>query len=305
MLFGSIHLSGQVWQGSGSSTNTNFANTDLTVTADRIHELNANNVDFQNAAISLFYLDAVNNRVGINTKTPSQRFVALGTIHAGSHDISDNNYAYSAYRGGAGLISGGLKIRNGGTNMGTGIKITMTSSNFDNDIVSVLNADLTSADMYFTTTHNSIKSEKMRLSSDGNLTATGTITGSNLSGTNTGDDPLDLTQVNTWTGQQSFNDYQLTDAATITWDLNTAQVAFVTLAGSRTLANPTNMIGGGVYTITISQDNIGTRSLTFGTNYKFPGGIVPTVSLAGNAVDIMTCISDGTSMFCDLKKDYK
>lgn len=93
-----------------------------------------------------------------------------------------------------------------------------------------------------------------------------------------------------YTQQQNFNATTLTDAANISWDLNTNQVAKVTPTGTRILDNPTNMKDGATYILT----KLGTGSLTFGSAYKWPGGTAPTFT---SGTDIMTFISDGTSMY--------
>jgi hypothetical protein len=78
----------------------------------------------------------------------------------------------------------------------------------------------------------------------------------------------------------------LTDGATITPDFVTGINFGVTLAGNRTLANPTNAASGMSGLIYITQDATGTRTLAYGTNWKFAGG-TPTLSTAANAVDVI------------------
>lgn len=107
-----------------------------------------------------------------------------------------------------------------------------------------------------------------------------------------------------YTAQQNIDSGSLTDAASISWNLNTHQVASVTLAGNRTLANPTNMKDGGSYRIIIRQDATGNRTLAYGSAYLFVTGVTPTLSTDANAVDILSCVSDGTNMFCSLAQDF-
>lgn len=114
-----------------------------------------------------------------------------------------------------------------------------------------------------------------------------------------------LTTVNAYTSQQYFTQATLTDGANISWNLNTQQVGQVTLGGNRTLDNPTNQVAGGHYTIIIKQDGSGNRTLAYGSAYKFPGGVDPTLSTGISAVDVMTCVSDGTNMYCNLLNDYQ
>jgi hypothetical protein len=120
------------------------------------------------------------------------------------------------------------------------------------------------------------------------------------------DPSLALTNVqNAWTKQQNFSPTStLTDAATISWDLSSAQVAKVTLGGSRTLANPTNMVDGGTYILRIIQDGTGSRTLSYGVNYKWVNGVSPTLSTAAGAVDIASFTSDGTYMFGAIQKGF-
>lgn len=96
----------------------------------------------------------------------------------------------------------------------------------------------------------------------------------------------------------------LTDATNISWNLETAQVAAVTLGGNRTLDAPTNMKSGGTYILFIIQDATGSRTLAYNAAYKFPGGNDPVLSTAANSIDIITFVSDGTSMYGAIQKAF-
>ena len=78
---------------------------------------------------------------------------------------------------------------------------------------------------------------------------------------------------------------QLTDGTNISVDFNAGQNFTVTLAGNRTLDNPTNCVAGQVGSIFIVQDGSGNRTLLYGTSYDFAGGSAPTLSTAANAID--------------------
>ena len=95
----------------------------------------------------------------------------------------------------------------------------------------------------------------------------------------------------------------LTDGASIAWDL-TDQVAEVTLEGNRTLAIPTNMKAGASYTLIVKQDGVGSRTLAFANTYLFEAGVTPTLSTDANAIDILTFVSDGTSMYGVASLDF-
>jgi len=80
----------------------------------------------------------------------------------------------------------------------------------------------------------------------------------------------------------------LTDGATITPDFAAGNNFAVTLGGNRTLANPTNVVAGQSGVIVITQDATGSRTLAYGTNWKFAGGTDPTLTTAANAVDVLS-----------------
>jgi hypothetical protein len=77
----------------------------------------------------------------------------------------------------------------------------------------------------------------------------------------------------------------LTDGATISVDFNTGQNFAVQLGGNRTLDNPTNCVPGQTGSAFIIQDGTGSRTLSYGSSWKFPAGTAPTLSTAISAVD--------------------
>jgi len=112
--------------------------------------------------------------------------------------------------------------------------------------------------------------------------------------------------VNGWTKQQYAVAGTLTDAVNISWNLDDNQSAKVTLDGNRTLDNPTNMKDGATYILRVSQDaTTGSRTLSYGTAYKWPGGTAPVLSTAVNSLDILTFICDGTLMHGTFSLDSK
>lgn len=79
----------------------------------------------------------------------------------------------------------------------------------------------------------------------------------------------------------------LTDAATIAVDLSLMINANVTLAGNRTLGNPSNAKPGQSGRIRIVQDATGSRTLAYSANWKFVGGVVPVLTTTANATDVL------------------
>jgi hypothetical protein len=98
----------------------------------------------------------------------------------------------------------------------------------------------------------------------------------------------------------------LTDGATITPDFAVANNFSVTLAGNRTLANPSNLTAGQTGTIVITQDATGSRTLAYGSNWKFPGGTAPTLTTTANAVDVISYyVESATRITARLISDVK
>lgn len=87
----------------------------------------------------------------------------------------------------------------------------------------------------------------------------------------------------------------LTDGATITPNFNNANNFSVTLGGNRTLANPTNQTAGQSGVIVVTQDGTGSRTLAYGSNWKFPGGTAPTLTTTANAVDVIAYYVESAS----------
>jgi len=114
-----------------------------------------------------------------------------------------------------------------------------------------------------------------------------------------------LNAIQSWNKAQQASVTTLTDGSTIALDASLSNLYQVTLAGNRTLANPTNLAIGSNFEIRIAQDATGSRTLAYGTAYKFSGGVVPVLSTSANAIDLLSCRSyDGTTLQCDLGKGY-
>lgn len=87
-----------------------------------------------------------------------------------------------------------------------------------------------------------------------------------------------------------------TGSGTTAIDFSTSNVFTVTLTGSTSqIGNPSNVIAGQCGQIFISQDVTGGRLLTWAGNWKFSGGAAPTLSLGGNAIDVLSYCAKTTS----------
>ncbi len=79
----------------------------------------------------------------------------------------------------------------------------------------------------------------------------------------------------------------LTDQTNIAFDMDSGWNAKVTLAGNRTLDNPTNVNEGAMGFIEVIQDGTGSRTLTLGANYKTAGGAGLTLTTTAAAKDVL------------------
>lgn len=103
--------------------------------------------------------------------------------------------------------------------------------------------------------------------------------------------------VTDYTKQQYFGNATLTDASTIAWNAETAQVAtFTFVSSNRTMGAPTNLVNGAYYGLAIIQ-NAGSNTLTWDSVFKWAGGTAPTLSTAAGAKDYFVFRSDGTNMY--------
>lgn len=79
----------------------------------------------------------------------------------------------------------------------------------------------------------------------------------------------------------------LTDGTTITPDFAVANNFSLTIGGNRTLANPSNLTAGQSGVIVVTQDGTGSRSLAYGSYWKFSNGTAPTLTTTASAVDVL------------------
>lgn len=87
----------------------------------------------------------------------------------------------------------------------------------------------------------------------------------------------------------------LTDGATITPNFALANNFSVTLGGNRTLANPSNLTAGQSGVIVITQDGTGSRTLAYGSQWKFSNGTAPTLTTTASAVDVLAYFVESSS----------
>lgn len=121
--------------------------------------------------------------------------------------------------------------------------------------------------------------------------------GTALSAGTAGTDYVAPATATNFTAQQYFGNVALTDAATIAWATNTAQVAtFTFVSTNRTVGSPTGLVSGGFYALAVIQ-NAGANTLTWNSVFKWAAGTAPTLSTAAAAKDYFVFRSDGTNLY--------
>lgn len=91
----------------------------------------------------------------------------------------------------------------------------------------------------------------------------------------------------TFTAAQRGAYVTLTDAATVAIDLSLGNHFQVTLGGNRVIGAPTNVVAGQSGVIRLVQDSTGSRTASWNSVFKFPGGTAPTLTTAANSVDLV------------------
>jgi hypothetical protein len=105
--------------------------------------------------------------------------------------------------------------------------------------------------------------------------------------------------VNTFTKTQSGSITALSDGANISVDLALNNHFSVTLAGNRTIDNPTNIVAGTSGSFFITQDGTGSRTLSYGSYYDFAAGTAPTLTTTASKIDRIDYIArTTTSLHC-------
>ena len=106
---------------------------------------------------------------------------------------------------------------------------------------------------------------------------------------NVGSNVVKLNTANTYTSAMVIGLHTDTYTATYAPDFSLSNTYEMVLTGNASLDNPTNAVAGGVYTVILTQDGTGSRTLTLsGSGYKTNGTI--TLSTAPNARDVLTLV---------------
>lgn len=104
-----------------------------------------------------------------------------------------------------------------------------------------------------------------------------------------------------WAAHSTVRVVALTDGATIAVNADTTDLGKVTIAGNRTISNPTGTpVAGQQLILRIKQDGTGSRTITWGSAFRFSGGTAPTLTTTASKTDYLGFIynADDTKWDC-------
>jgi len=96
-------------------------------------------------------------------------------------------------------------------------------------------------------------------------------------------------------GNAASNIVTLTDGATITPDFTLGNNFQVTIAASRTIANPTGVTTGQSGVIFIQEDGTGGYTVGWGTSWDFASSTAPTLITTANALNALPYFARSTT----------
>lgn len=119
-------------------------------------------------------------------------------------------------------------------------------------------------------------------------------------------DGASLSVAQQFTKAQNVSMVTLTYGANVNTDASLSNVFYLVATGNFNLVNPTNLGSGGSYVWILKQDATGSRLISFGSMFKFAGGVAPTLSTSANAVDRLVAIYNATdnTLLCSLDKGF-
>jgi hypothetical protein len=97
---------------------------------------------------------------------------------------------------------------------------------------------------------------------------------------------------------QAVSSVAIAFATTITPNFSLSNSFSIDLSANAAIANPTNLVNGGEYTLRVKQIGSGSFTVSFGTAWLFTS-TAPTLSAAANTLWVLRAHSDGSYLFVD------
>ena len=96
------------------------------------------------------------------------------------------------------------------------------------------------------------------------------------------------------TGAAVADIVSLTDGTSVAVNFSDGQNFSLTLAGNRTLENPTNCVAGQSGSVFVIQDGTGSRTLSFNAIYEFKDDTAPTLTTTAAKGDVFVFRYNGS-----------
>ena len=126
-------------------------------------------------------------------------------------------------------------------------------------------------------------------------TMTGLTVNGNITFTGQSNNPIYSAGSGTFTGAQTE----------ITLDFNSSSIQTVVLTGTTKFNSPLNIKNGAIYTLILKQNSTGGWNVNWFTpTFKWESGTLPAITTTANAVDLITFISDGTTLYGIIAKNF-
>ncbi len=321
---GTINVSGFT-TGSGSSTFTGgtvtgptiFVNglttTTISATTATINTISATTATINTISATTATINTISattatiNTISTNTLTVNGvsvtnigNFITGGTYNSGTGVLSLLNTTGGTVNitgfntGGGSTFTGGTVT--GPTNFTNGLTANTISSPTISATSLYINGVLFSGDSYttgFTYTPTTNTFTIKRNNNQPDLTATiNTMSGLTVNGNITYTGQSNNPVYNVGSGTLSGSTY------VITLDFNNSSIQTVTLAGNTQFATPLNYKDGAIYTVIVKQNATGGNNVSWFTpTFKWENGTFPGITTTANGIDLITFISDGTSLY--------
>jgi hypothetical protein len=249
--------------------------------------------------------------VGIGTTSPNEKLHIYDSVDA-HLKIAGADMAGSIRKLSLERSTGGAEIHfNEDTRITQGLTLNTTNAAYPMSFQ--INGD---TKMFVNTTGNvgiGTVAPNERLTVSGNANISGNISANNLvynTGNQTVSGIKDFQSVPLVSGEEVYYKKNVVyfTGNNFTPDANLARTFEYVLTGlagaSATLNAPINMNNGENIVIKIKQSPSGSNNIIFDSNYKFPGGVIPSLTLTPSKADIYTALKIDSNFYSTYIKDF-
>jgi len=315
LINGGMAYYGSTFDHQGSDPNLSFQNTNGTINTMRVGITTARpyigtftsvGFDVMTNGVARVTYD-VSGSVGIGTTTPGALLDVNGKAKSTSLEVtgvvSGNSAVFSGVVSAASIHAGAsfFTAQVSGTGLTLSGIVSGTSAVFSGIVSAASFAGAVSG----TTGNFSSQVSAAGLTLSGVLSATSGVfsgqvsgAGASFSGVVSGTTAVfsGMVSVSVMTALHATSPIvTLTDGTSIAVNFNAGQNFMVSLGGNRTLESGSNVLPGQTGSIFLVQDGTGSRTLSYGANWKFPAATAPTLTTTASAIDRLDYIIYGVS----------